>query len=253
MNNILKRISYLTGVLLLAVSFMAPVSLRAQEFTPQQSETIKNMIREYLFKNPQALREAIIELQAYEQKQQQKAARQALAQYGKSLYRSPNSFVAGNPDGDVTLVEFFDYNCGFCRRSMKELMTLIDTDPNLKVIFKEFPILSQGSVYAARAAMASIKQGKYLEFHMAMMKLRGSADKTSVIDIAEEVGLDVAKLKKEMEKPYILNEIRDAQRTAAAIGINGTPGFVIGDRVIGGAVGIAALRRQIAAVRKSGS
>jgi len=248
-----KRLSNSIAALLVAMFCLISVDLQAQEFSPQQNEQIKNMIRNYLFKNPQALREAIISLQAYEQKQQQKSARDALAAHGKSLYRSPNSFVAGNPDGDVTLVEFFDYNCGFCRRSLDDLLTLIDTDPNLKVIFKEFPILSEGSVYAARAAIASIKQGKYLEFHKAIMQLRGSADETSVLDIAEEIGLDIAKLKLEMKAPYIDEEIRNAQQTATAIGVNGTPAFVLGDRVIGGAVGLDELRRQIAEIRKSGS
>jgi len=253
LRNMLRKIAQSLSVIMLAWTFLLPLNVQAQEFSQQQTEIIKNMIREFMFKNPQALREAIINLQAFEREQQQKAARLALSQYGKSLFRSPNSYVAGNPDGDVTLVEFFDYNCGFCRRSMADLMALINTDPNLKVVFKEFPILGEGSDFAARAAMASIKQGKYMEFHMAMMKLRGSADKNSVMEIAEEVGLDTEKLKQEMKASYITEEIRDAQRTASAIGINGTPGFVIGDRVIGGAVGLAELRRQIALVRKSGS
>jgi len=245
--------SYAMAVLLMTAALLLPVSVQAQEFSPQQSETIKNMIREYLLKNPQALKEAIINLQAYEQKEQQKAAAQALSDNSESLYRSPYSFVAGNPDGDVTLIEFFDYNCGFCRRSMDDLMTLIKTDSNLKVIFKEFPILSEGSVFAARAALASMKQGRYMEFHMAMMQIRGSADKNNVLEIAEEVGLDVAKLTEEMKQPYINEEISDAQNTASAIGVNGTPAYVVGDRVISGAVGLAELRRQIAEVRKTGS
>jgi len=245
--------SYAIAVLLMTVTLLLPVSVQAQEFNPQQTETIKNMIREYLLKNPQALKEAIISLQAYEQKEQQKAATQALSDNSASLYRSPYSFVAGNPDGDVTLIEFFDYNCGFCRRSMDDLMTLIKTDSNLKVIFKEFPILSEGSVFAARAALASIKQGRYMEFHKAMMQVRGSADKNNVLEIAEEVGLDVKKLTEEMKQSYINKEISDAQNTASAIGVNGTPAYVIGDRVISGAVGLAELRRQIAEVRKTGS
>jgi len=248
-----KYTSYAMAVLLMAVTLLLPVSIQAQEFNPQQTETIKNMIREYLLKNPQALKEAIIGLQAYEQKEQQKAAAQALSDNSASLYRSPYSYVGGNPDGDVTLIEFFDYNCGFCRRSMDDLMTLIKTDSNLKVIFKEFPILSEGSVYAARAALASMKQGKYMEFHMAMMQIRGSADKNNVLEIAEEVGLDVAKLTEEMKQSYINEEISDAQNTASAIGVNGTPAYVVGDRVISGAVGLAELRRQIAEVRKTGS
>jgi len=253
LKTLSRKISYSMFVVLMSLACLMPLSIHAQELSPQQNEQIKNMIREYLFKNPQALREAIINLQAFEQKQQQQAARQALAAHGKSLYRSPNSFVAGNLDGDVTLVEFFDYNCGFCRRSLSDLMTLIDTDPKLKVVFKEFPILSEGSIYASRAAIASIKQGKYMEFHKALMELRGTADKNSVLETAEEVGLDIAKLKKEMKEPYIDAEIRNAQATASAIGVNGTPAFVLGDRVIGGAVGIEELRRQIAEIRKSGS
>jgi len=241
------------GLVLVAFGLLMPVKTTAQEFTPQQNDQIKKMIQEYLFKNPQDLREAIFALQAYELKQKQKAARMALVAQEKSLYRSTVSYVAGNPNGDVTLIEFFDYNCSYCRRSMNDLMTLIDTDPNLKVIFKEFPILGEGSFYAARAAVASMKQGKYVEFHKAMMQIRGSAGKGNVLEIAEEVGLDVEKLEQEMKAPYITKEIDEVLRTASAIGINGTPAYIIGDSVISGAVGLAELRRQIAEVRKSGS
>lgn len=252
-SNVAKKTSFIISVVLLALCFLIPVKTLAQEFTSQQNEQIKNMIGEYLFKNPQTLREAITALQAYEQNQQQLAARGALATHGASLYRSPHSFVAGNPNGDVTLIEFFDYNCGFCRRALDDILTLIDTDSNLKVIFKEFPILSEGSAFAARAAMASIKQGKYMEFHTALMQLRGSAEKNSVLELAEEIGLDVEKLQQEMKSDYISEEITKAQQTATAIGVNGTPAFVLGDRVIGGAVGIEELRRHIAEIRNSGS
>jgi len=253
LRSISKRISYLLGVLLMALGFVMPLNATAQEFTPQQNEQIQKMIQEYLLKNPQDLREAIIGLQAYELTQQQKAARMALVTEEKSLYGSSVSYVGGNPNGDVTLIEFFDYNCGFCRRSMKDLMTLIDTDPNLKVIFKEFPILGEGSFFAARAAVASMKQGKYVEFHMAMMQIRGTADKKNVLEIAEEVGLDVRKLVTEMQAPYITEEINDVLRVASAIGVNGTPAYIVGDSVISGAVGLAELRRQISEVRKSGN
>ncbi len=253
LRNISKKISYSMGLMLVAVGLLMPLKAMAQEFTPQQNEQIKKMIQEYLFRNPKDLREAIIALQAYELKQQQKSARMALVAQQKNLYGSSVSFVAGNPNGDVTLIEFFDYNCTYCRRSMKDLMTLIDTDPKLKVIFKEFPILGEGSVYAARAAVASMKQEKYIEFHMALMQVRGSTGKGNVLEIAEEVGLDVEKLEKDMKAPYITKEIDEVLRTASAIGINGTPAYVIGDSVIGGAVGLAELRRQIAEVRKSGS
>lgn len=250
----LKKTSLFVGKLALGAALLLPVSAHAaEEFTPQQNEQIKNMIREFLFKNPQALREAIVGLQAYEQHQQQNAAKQALTTNGDALYRSPHSFVAGNPDGDVTLVEFFDYNCGFCKRSLKDLMALIETDKKLKVVFKEFPILSEGSVYAARAAMASVKQGKYMEFHSTMMQLRGSATPTSVLEAAEEVGLDIAKLKKDMTAPYIDKHIAETLRVATAIGVNGTPAFIVGDRVIGGAVGLDELKRQIAEIRASAS
>lgn len=248
-----KTLSKPLAKLLMGATLLIPISASAQEFTSQQNEQIKNMIREFLFKNPQALREAIVGLQAYEQRVQQNAAKQALSAHGDALFRSPHSFVAGNPDGDVTLVEFFDYNCGFCKRSMNDLLTLIKTDSKLKVVFKEFPILSQGSAFAARAAMASIKQGKYMEFHRTLMELRGSATQTSVMEVAEEVGLDIAKLKADMKAPYINKHIAEVMRVANDIGINGTPAFVLGDRVIGGAVGLDELKRQIAEIRASDS
>ena len=154
--------------------------------------------------------------------------------------------VSGNPKGDVTLVEFFDYQCGYCKRSLKPVKDLLETDRQLRIVWKEFPILGPVSRFAARAAMASEKQGRYLEFHVAVMGSRGKLTEDRVMDIAGSVGLDVQRLRREMDDPAIEEYLDETIRLARVLGIEGTPAFVIGDTLVPGAVGGARLKELIA-------
>jgi protein-disulfide isomerase len=148
------------------------------------------------------------------------------------LFRSPNAFVAGNPDGDITLVEFFDYNCGYCKRAMEDILAYIEEDPNVRVIMREFPILGRGSVIASQAALASRKQNKYWEFHLALMATKGIQNEAQVMEIAKSVGLDTTRLKQDMQDPTIMAAIGEGHELATALGINGTPTFVLDDQVL---------------------
>ncbi|MFW6077453.1 MAG: DsbA family protein [Hyphomicrobiales bacterium] len=235
-----------------ATALLLPSSaVMAQEFDQNQREELGGIIREYLLENPEVLREVIQALEAKEQQADAAAATAALKEVGPDLYRSEHDLVAGNPDGSVTMAEFFDYNCGYCKRAMSDVLALIESDDDLRVVFKEWPILGEGSRFAAKAALASRRQGKYWEFHLALMETR-SVDESTTLQVAERIGLDVDQLKADMERPEIAAVIEGNMQLAAALGIQGTPAFVIDDQLVPGAVGHEALAQVIGEVRDKG-
>lgn len=245
---------WLFAATLILVAGINGAAVRAAEpqFGDAQKQELHKIIRDYLIKNPEVIREAIEALERQQQEQQTAQARQSIRLNADLLYRSERGFVVGNPAAKITMVEFFDYNCGYCKRSLDDVVTLVESDSNLKLVLKEFPILGAGSVFAARAAIASKKQKKYWEFHLAMMKNRGAINEEQVIAIAGEVGLDVDKLRADMDDPEVSATINESMELANAVGINGTPAFVIDDRLIPGALGLDGLRAQIAEVRDGG-
>ena len=170
-----------------------------------------------------------------------------------ALFSSPRQVVVGNPQGDVTLVEFFDYNCGYCKRAMTDMLDLMKNDGKLKVVLKEFPVLGEGSVEAARVAVAVRMQDKggkkYLEFHQKLLGGRGQADKARALAVAKEVGLDMARLERDMASDEVKTTLEESFKLAEKLGLNGTPSYVIGDDVVVGAVGLAALKEKINTVR----
>ena len=168
-----------------------------------------------------------------------------VADLNKEIFHDPVSPVGGNPDGDVTLVEFFDYNCPYCRAAMPMIKRIVDEDPGVRIVYKEFPILGPGSDFAARAALASRRQGEYETFHRALMSYSGSIGEGSMLKIAEMVGLDVAKLMRDMEEPAIAEAIQRNLRLAGDLRISGTPSFVAGLDVLRGLVDISTLRRFV--------
>ncbi len=169
------------------------------------------------------------------------------------LLNDPASPVGGNPDGDVTLVEFFDYQCPYCKKVLPSIQALLAEDRNLRYVFKEFPILGKASVFAARAALAAHRQGKYLEFHMAVMPAKGKLTEARVMRLAKTAGLDTDRLRRDMADGTIDDSIRRNLELASALNVNGTPAFVIGDTVVPGAVDIDTLRSLIARERQIGN
>ena len=159
--------------------------------------------------------------------------RAAVKENKATLFNSPHQVVLGNPQGNVTMVEFFDYNCGFCKRAMTDMLDLMKTDPNLKFVLKEFPVLGPGSVEAAHVAVAARMQDptgkKYIEFHQKLLGGRGPADKARALAVAKEVGFDMARLEKDMESDEVKNTIDENMKLADALGVNGTPSYVVGD------------------------
>ena len=222
----------------------------AAEFSAEQRQAIEAIIRDYLLKNPDLMIEV---LEAAKDKiagdaQAQRA--KTLAERRQEIFEDPNAPVAGNPKGDVTLVEFFDYRCPYCKQVTPSIDALIAEDKQLRVVYKELPVLGPDSVMAARAALAAHKQGKYEALHRALMQMKGQINETAIFSTAKSAGIDVERLKRDMTAPEIDRMLQANQQLATAIDIRGTPGFVIGDEVVPGAVSIDALRQLIASARE---
>ncbi|TNF21208.1 MAG: DsbA family protein [Rhodobacteraceae bacterium] len=197
---------------------------------------IKELALEAIRENPQIIMEAVQLLEQQQAATQAEAAADVLTNQRQMLEQDPNAPVLGNPEGDVTVVEFFDYNCPYCKRAMSEVQGLLEADRNVRLVHREWPILGEGSVFAAKAALAAREQGKYEAFHWALMGLQGRAEEASVLRLAEEIGLDVERLRADMDAPEVQAHIDVSMRLAQALGFNGTPSFVIGENLVPGFV-----------------
>lgn len=243
------------SVALLAAAGSALTSARAQTaqpFTPEQKAALQQLVREVLISNPEILVEAMNALEARQQAEAGKAAKAAIAANRKALVDDGVSYVAGNPKGDVTIVEFFDYRCGYCKQVQPSLLTLLKEDSKVRLVLKELPVLGPESVMASRAAVAALEQdkgSKYLGFHNAMMAFRGQLGETEVMRMAGEAGLDLKKLKADMASAKVEQVLRANLALADTLGIQGTPGFVVGDELIPGAVSLDALRQIVKQTR----
>jgi protein-disulfide isomerase len=228
---------------------LPPSPAAAAEFTPEQRQAIEAVIRDYLTKNPEVMLDA---LQAAEDKIKSEShinASAALAARRHEVFDDPDSPIAGNPKGDATLVEFFDYRCPYCKQVVPAIEALLAEDRQLRFVYKEFPVLGPDSVTAARAALAARKQGKYDAMHRALMGLKGQINEAAVFKLASSVGLDVERLKHDMAAPDIDRMLKANDNLAKALEIRGTPGFVIGDEIVPGAISLDALKQLIAAAR----
>jgi len=206
-------------------------------FTDAQKEALDELIRDYIMRHPEVIMDSLQAMQEREElaKRRQQAAR--VAQLSEAIENDPGDPVIGNPKGDVTLVEFFDYQCGYCKRMLKPLIEFAQADGNLRIVMKEYPILGPASMTAARASLASRKQGKYEAFHIALMGLRGRLTEPAIFQAAAEVGLDTDQLQKDMTTPEVTGHIQKARELADALSIRGTPAFVINGTVVPGAMG----------------
>ncbi|TDT72710.1 protein-disulfide isomerase [Litoreibacter halocynthiae] len=197
---------------------------------------IKELVLEAIRENPEIVLEAVGIIEARESAAQAAASMQVLSSQRAALEQDTNAPVLGNPEGDVTVVEFFDYNCPYCRQVKPHMEALLAADENVRVVYREWPILGEGSVFAAKAALASREQGKYDEFHWAMMGLSGRAEEETVIRAAEQIGLDIGKLRRDMNAPEVVEHIETSMDLARTLGFNGTPSFVIGEALAPGLI-----------------
>lgn len=240
-------------LLLCLLLVVAAMPARAQSsFTPAQTQELEKLVREILIKNPQILVEAMQALDEQQDQRRAEAAAAAIKERKKEITEDLASFAFGNLKGDVVLVEFFDYRCPYCKQVQPSVQALVKEDKNLKIVLKELPVLGPESVLASRAAIAALRlqKEKYLAFHDAMMEFRGDLDEAAVMRLAAQAGLDTAKLKQGMAAPEVEAIIQRNLDLAHALGIEGTPGFVIGDKLIPGALPLDALRQVIAEQRR---
>ncbi|MBM3530438.1 MAG: DsbA family protein [Alphaproteobacteria bacterium] len=221
----------------------------AQTISGAQRGEIERIVREYLLKNPEVLQEAIAELEKRQAAAEAEKHKAAVKDNAQLLFNSPRHVVVGNPQGDVNFVEFFDYNCGYCKRALEDMMVLMKADPKLRVVLKEFPVLGPASVDAARVGVAVRMQDKtgkkYLEFHQKLLTGRGQVDRARALAAAREVGLDVARIERDMASEEARTSLEESMSLAEKLGLNGTPSYVIGQNVVVGAVGLEALRGKI--------
>jgi len=234
-----------------AAQAQAPVA----GLTGEQRKAVVALIRETLLQNPELIQEALVELERRNTVAQAEAQRSAVTAEKARLIDPASSAIIGNPQGDVTIVEFMDYNCGFCKRALEDVRALVKDDPKLKVVIKDFPILGPDSVEASRVAVAAMVQlqgPKYFEFHNKLMATKGRINGAKAVEVAKEAGADVERLKKDMESAQTRAVIEETVALGDRLGLTGTPAFIVGDEVVFGAVGAPALKQKIESIRKCG-
>jgi protein-disulfide isomerase len=233
----------------------APAAATApQEFSSAQTHEIENIVKNYLVQHPEVLQEVMEALDKRQKEADAEKARTTIKDNKATIFNSSHQVVLGNPQGNVTMVEFFDYNCAFCKRALPDMLDLIKTDPDLKYVLKEFPVLGPGSLEAAHVAVAARMQDssgkKYMEFHQKLLGARGPADKVRALAVAKDVGFDMARLEKDMNSDEVKTSIEENMKLADVLGVNGTPSYVVGNEVVVGAVGVDELRAKIKNERK---
>lgn len=231
------------------MAFVSPVQpAYAEAFTEEQKTELNDLIKKYLMENPDIILNSVDEYRRKEEVKSQQSAQDNLKQY-QEYFKSPDRPMAGNPNGDITVVEFFDYNCGYCKKAFTDIQALLKEDPNVRIVFQEMPILSPASQTMAVLAEAAHKQGKYFEMHAALMDHRGQQTPEAFNEIAQKIGLDLTKLEAEKSSADIETSIKKSMTMARDLGIRGTPGFVIGDQIYPGYIGIDGLKNAIAEER----
>lgn len=246
LQNWALRVAICTALAVIAVVGTAPPSGAIDK---SDKAAIEQIVRDYLKAHPEVIQEAISELRRRQEEQRLAQLQDVIRAHGAALRNDPDSVVVGNPDGDVTVVEFFDYNCPYCKRAYPIVRKAIKDDSNIRLVYKEFPILGPISLTASRAAIASRSQGKYEIFHNRLMEIRGSLTEERLMQVAAEVGLDLDKLKEDMKAPEVDAIIRRNHQLAQALQINGTPTFFIGDNMAPGFVDLGQLQAMVKEAR----
>src|SRR5688572_12321128 len=253
-SNLLIALSLSLSALAASVAIVALLVVTGVIESDRTSSTsFDAQARDYLLDHPEILLESIQRLDAKNRTAENNEITTGLLENKTEIFNSPSSPVVGNVNGDVTVVEFFDYNCPYCRKAVPIIADALKADKGLRVVYKEWPILGPGSEFAARAALASRAQGKYDVYHHALMANPGTVDEAATLQIAQSVGLDVERLKRDMETPEIKAELERNFALAEKLRITGTPAFIIGEDVIRGLVDLATLQQAISGARqKSG-
>lgn len=221
------------------------VGNKAPEPAQMRQDEFEQRVRAYILDNPEVITETITRLQARQRAAKATDGQTVLRARIEDIVRDPASPVGGNPTGDVTLVEFFDYNCPYCRRMAPVMAEAETADRQLRIVYKEFPILGPNSLFAAKAALAAHKQGRYIAFHKALMETSGSVGEHAVLATAGRTGLDTERLRIDMEDTGIADALDRNLELARALRITGTPGFVVGDEIVRGAIDLKTVQELI--------
>lgn len=241
-----------TAIALASVA-LAPLAASAQDKARTYTRAeLQKIVKDTLMEDPQIIIDAVEQLQVRKQAEQEEQARQVIGAYKTSLFEDKESPVAGAKDGDITIVEFFDYNCGYCKRSLPNVMKLLKEDPKVKVVFKEYPVLAPSSEDAARASLAMyyLEPDRYFDFHAALFQLGGKFDEKNILAVAEGMGADREKFKEMMQSKRVTAHIEDTRELAAKMGAQGVPVFIIGNEMFPGAITYEAMKQQVNIVRE---
>lgn len=238
----------LVAAVLFALALQLPAA--AQPFSPDQKKAIEEIVRAYILKNPEIIREAVEALQAKEQQSAEERRVEALARLKDELAFDPGSPVLGNPTGDVTVVEFFDYRCPYCKRTAPVIDQLVKEDGRIRRVMKEFPILGPESLFASRVALAAKAQDKYEPMHRLLIAAKGALDQETVMKLAKEAGLDMAQLKRDLNSAAIDEALKKNRDLAGQLEITGTPAFIIGKEFVPGAAELETFKTIVARARK---
>ncbi|EAU45894.1 DsbA family protein [Salipiger bermudensis] len=256
----LTRLTRPAAALTLAAGLAAALPATAQDFdfsamTPEQREAFGTQVREYLLENPQVIMEAVNALENRQAEQQAVADQQIVSDNADALFRDGYSYVGGNPDGDITIVEFSDYRCGYCRRAFPEVEELISSDGNIRFIMKEFPILGEASVTSSRFAIATLMEAgdeAYKAVHDALITLEGEPSEPVLRRLADTLGLDAEAIIARMSDEEVTRRIQETRELATRLQINGTPSFVFGDQMLRGYVPLDGMRQLVDQIRSEG-
>ena len=256
MFDLRRKAIFAAALSLAAFTFAVPnLPARAAEFSPSQKTEIEAIVHSYLLEHPEVLREVSVELEKRQKAEEADLRGRAIAENSQALFNSSFQAVIGNPKGKITLVEFFDYNCGYCKRALSDLVNLVKAEPELRVVLKDFPVLGANSVEAAQVASAARKQisgEKFFEFHQKLLATHGPIGREQALAVAKELGLDIDRLQKDAKDPAIRAGIEDVMKLADALALTGTPSYVVGNEAVIGAVGFTELKTKVDAVGKCG-
>ncbi len=250
-----NTVTICVAALLIGVVVSFSPQPRAGELSSEQKTDLGKFVHDYILSNPEIIKEAIEELDKREKQAEAAGREKTLAKEADKLFNSPNQAVVGNPDGDVTLVEFFDYNCGYCKQSLASVAKLIENDPKLRVVLKDFAILGPDSVEAAEVATAvrrQLKGQKFWEFHRKLLSARGHIGKAQALAAAKELGADVDQLEKDLKSPSIHDALIEVDTLADDLHFTGTPSWVIGKEAIVGGMPYAELKSKVDNLHKCG-
>ncbi len=251
-----RRLALIAGAIGLLAAFAPPApQAKAGQFNDGQKQEIETIVHDYLLAHPEVLRDVSVELEKRQKLEEADSRGRAIAEHGDALYRSKFQAVVGDPNGKIVLVEFFDYNCGYCKRALEDLANLMKQEPSLRVVLKDFPVLGPNSVEAAQVASAARMQlpgQKFWQFHQKLLLSHGPVGKAQALSVAKDLGLDMDRLDKDMKDPSIRAGLEEIMKIGDTLNLTGTPSYVLGDEVIVGAVGYDQLKAKVDSIGKCG-